>query len=241
MMSARGRHDDPSTWLADFDSAGFVCLEAVAAAAALDELAEAVAAVEDRAAAGRAGRRNLLRECELVREIACSPAVRQVVEAVLGPRARCVRALWFDKTPSANWRVTWHQDLMVAVDERHDVPGCGAWSVKQGVPHVQPPASVLQTMVTLRLHVDDCDADNGPLRVLPGSHRAGIADATQLAALREAIEPVDCCLGRGGAVLMRPLLVHSSGAAVRPRRRRVLHLEFAAGRLPAPLTWYDWV
>ncbi len=92
---------------------------------------------------------------------------------VAGADCRLVRGLFFDKTPGANWPVAWHQDLTLAVAERREIAGWSNWSVKAGVPHVQPPVDILERMVTLRLQLDDCGADNGPLRVLPGSHCLG--------------------------------------------------------------------
>ena len=54
-----------------------------------------------------------------------------------------MRALFFDKTPGANWPVLWHQDLTIAVAEQHDLEGWGPWSTKADVPHVQPPVPIL--------------------------------------------------------------------------------------------------
>jgi hypothetical protein len=85
----------------------------------------------------------------------CSrPAIRQIADDVLGGGAFVVRSLLFDKTPSANWKVAWHQDLTIAVCERRNSPGFCAWSIKAGIPHGQPPVSVLEGMVTLRVHPD---------------------------------------------------------------------------------------
>ena len=53
-----------------------------------------------------------------------------------------VRGIYFDKRPGTNWLVAWHQDLTLALKERSEVPGWGPWSVKDGVPHVQPPVDV---------------------------------------------------------------------------------------------------
>src|SRR5205807_4301579 len=82
-----------------------------------------------------------------------------------------VRAIYFDKSPEANWLVSWHQDLTLALRARAEVPGFGPWSTKDGIPHVQPPVELLQQMLSVRLHLDDADESNGALRVLPGSHR----------------------------------------------------------------------
>src|SRR6185437_9133811 len=147
--------------------------------------------------------RNLLRLSK-VRELADSQAIRSIVDAVLGPGARVVRGLLFDKTPQANWKVAWHQDLSIAVRERRETHGYGPWSIKAGVQHVQPPAKVLENMLTIRLHLDDCGIDNGPLRVIPGSHAHGVLDAQQVERLRE--QPAHTCIvGAGGALVMRPL------------------------------------
>jgi ectoine hydroxylase-related dioxygenase (phytanoyl-CoA dioxygenase family) len=81
-----------------------------------------------------------------------------------------VRAIFFDKSSGSNWLVPWHQDLTIAVASKCEAPGFGPWSVKDGIPHVQPPDELLKQMIALRLHLDDCDASNGALRVIPGSH-----------------------------------------------------------------------
>jgi ectoine hydroxylase-related dioxygenase (phytanoyl-CoA dioxygenase family) len=172
-----------------------------------------------------------------VRQWLATAAVRRLIEPHLGPSAQAVRGILFDKTPAANWKVAWHQDRSIAVRERRDVAGFGPWSVKDGVVHVQPPAEVLACMLTLRLHLDDCDDTNGPLRVIPGSHRDGILTDAAIAAAVAAGPVVNCCMPAGGVLLMRPLLLHASSAATHPRHRRVLHVEFSPDDLPGGLAW----
>ncbi len=183
------------------------------------------------------GARNLLANPDILR-LARSRAISAVVESLIGEPARAVRGLFFDKTADANWHVPWHQDLVLAVAERREIAGWGQWTVKAGVPHVEAPPDLLARMVTLRLHLDDCDEDNGPLRVLPGTHRLGRLRNPDIKRLRDEV-PAQVCLAPAGAVLaLRPLLVHSSAAATAPRHRRVLHLEFAPDDLlPPPLAW----
>jgi len=194
---------------------------------------------EDDSTSARAGRRNLLRRSSVVREIARSSSVRRVVEKILSPAAFAVRALWFDKRSGANWNVGWHQDLMIPVKRRQDLIGFTAWSKKEGVPHVMPPAEVLAGMVTVRLNLDANHADNGPLRVLPGSHRRGILESAAVRVCADKIEPRVCLTEAGGAVVMNPLVLHSSAKSIGVGRRRVLHLEYADFELPPPLEWYD--
>jgi ectoine hydroxylase-related dioxygenase (phytanoyl-CoA dioxygenase family) len=163
--------------------------------------------------------------------------VRALVEPVLGAGCFAVRGVLFDKTPAAPWKVAWHQDLTVAVRARVETEGFGPWSMKAGVVHVQPPARVLEGVLAVRLHLDDCGESNGPLKVLPGSHLAGRLSAEEITRWRERMRPVTCVVPRGGAVLLRPLLLHSSPAPRLPRRRRVVHFEFAAAPLPQGLDW----
>lgn len=184
--------------------------------------------------------RNLL-DLPAVREVAQSPAVRALAECVTGPGAFAVRGILFDKTPDANWKVAWHQDLTIAVRGRREVEGFGPWSEKAGVASVQPPASVLERMITVRLHLDDCFAENGPVNVIPGSHRHGRLSAAGIERLRAGTAPVSTCIARGGALVMRPLLLHASSPATSPAHRRVVHLDFAVDALPDGLEWHDQV
>jgi ectoine hydroxylase-related dioxygenase (phytanoyl-CoA dioxygenase family) len=184
----------------------------------------------------RGGVRNLL-ELPDISSLAASPVLRALLDPTLGPQAVPVRAILFDKTPDANWKVTWHQDLTIAVKERVEIDGYGPWSEKDGIVHVQPPRDVLESMLAVRIHLDESSAGNGPLRVLPGSHRAGKLRDAEIPTWRErAIEQV-CLVPRGGALLMRPLLIHASSPALKPGHRRVIHIEYASCALPAGLEW----
>ena len=206
-------------------------------------------AVISRRGAGYA-QRNIL-AIDAIREFADSREMRELIEPVLGPAAIPVRGILFDKVPQANWHVGWHQDCAIAVKEKCDTPqlremGFGPWSVKAGVVHVEPSTHVLENMLTLRVHLDDCDEHNGPLRVIAGSHRHGKLSVEAIRQFVAQSEAVTCCLPRGGVLAMRPLLLHSSSPAKhepvasgppRPTHRRVVHIEYAAADLPAGLCW----
>ena len=183
--------------------------------------------------------RDLLREAPETRRLAGSDALLDLVRPVLGPAAFVVRALLFDKTVEANWPVPWHQDLTVAVRARTEAPGYGPWTVKGGVTHVRPPVSVLERMLTIRVHLDDCRAESGPLRVVPGSHASGKLDAGATRDWLERVPARTCLVPRGGVLLMRPLLLHASSPADAPGRRRVIHLEYAADPLPGGVAWFE--
>ena len=185
-----------------------------------------------------AGSRGLLAVPE-VRAFARCEAMMSLVAAYLGQDAQPVRAIFFDKSVTSNWLVPWHQDLTIAVASKVEVPGFGPWSVKNGIPHVQPPTALLAQMIAVRLHLDDCDASNGALRVIPGSHQGGRLEPDQISAARAASEEVVCEAAAGDALLMRPLLLHASSKSVADRRRRILHIEYCSGRLPEGLAWHD--
>jgi Phytanoyl-CoA dioxygenase (PhyH) len=181
--------------------------------------------------------RNLLANIPAVAAIAKSPGMRLLVEPFLGKEAISVRGILFDKIPGANWRVGWHQDQVIPVAEQKDVPGFTAWSVKHGVPHARPPAVVLERMLTLRIHLDDCCSNNGALRVIPGTHRLGLLDVQQIREIVDCEKPVVCEARAGDVLVMRPLLLHASSPATSPSHRRVIHLEFASAELPGGLEW----
>ena len=186
--------------------------------------------------AGRAGAR-LRVEPDVAALLAVGGAVGRVAAGLIGADASPVRAVLFDKSPEANWIVAWHQDRTIPVRERHETPGFGPWSTKDGVLHVAPPIGVLEGMVTLRLHLDPVDADNAPLVVAIGSHRFGYV-AANLAADRAAESASLVCQAEVGDVwaYSTPIL-HMSARSIGERRRRVLQIDYAAARLREPLKW----
>lgn len=220
---------------------GFALVPQLASESEVENLLDALSSAHDESGARRnnAGvyaMRNIL-QIAAVRDWAESEKVCAVLAPILGENYFPVRGILFDKTPGANWKVGWHQDLSIAVKQRVDIDGFGPWSEKAGVIHVQPPREILEEMLTIRLHLDECDESNGPLRVLPASHLRGKMTPSEINAFRAQTAPVACNSPRGGALLMRPLLLHASSPATSPRHRRVVHIEFAAHDLPNGLKW----
>lgn len=167
---------------------------------------------------------------------ACGPMGSLAALAADGP-VRPVRILFFDKTPDANWAVPWHQDRSIAVNKRADMDGYGPWTVKNGVDHVEPPVAVLERMLTLRLFVDDCGSDNGPLLIAVGSHRHGRIPVKNVTDLVSRSEIFVGAGQAGDVLLMKTLAIHSSKRAIVPTHRRVLHVDYATADLPPPLEW----
>jgi hypothetical protein len=160
-----------------------------------------------------------------------------VVSRLLPVDAVAVQCTLFDKSPERNWLVSLHQDLSIPVKRRVDSPECAGWSEKEGQVYVQPPVSVLEQLVAIRVHVDECSRESGPLRVVPGSHTYGRLDAGRAEELRSARGEIVVPVRRGGVLLMRPLILHASSKATEPKPRRVLHFVFGPPKLPCGLEW----
>jgi len=175
---------------------------------------------------GRAGARHLMQH-PAVSAMAHDPRLLAIASAFIGPSAVPYRATLFDKSPTRNWLVTWHQDTALPLEERRDAPGWGPWSVKSGITYVHAPATALSRVVALRLHFDDSRDDNGPLRVLPGTHALGLLSDVDIDRILQTASPVDCLAAYGGIVAMRPLILHASSKAESNCPRRVLHIEYA--------------
>lgn len=215
---------------------GFTIVDEVLDPALREALLVAFEGLGEGPAGRRAGHRVGLAH-EAVRALARSARVRALVDPVLGPGAFAHRATLFDKTPDANWLVAWHQDLVVPVQKRHETAGFGPWSSKADGWHVQPPLSVLEQLLAIRIDLDGSDLANGALRVLPATQTLGVLRPERIAELAQTVSPVTCCVPPGGALCLRPLLVHASSRATQPRHRRIVHLEFSANELPGGLAF----
>ena len=175
----------------------------------------------------KAGARHVL-GIPAVRELASDPRLLRIANEFIGPAAFPFRATLFDKSPGANWLVVWHQDTALPLRHRIDDSGWGPWSTKGDVLYAHAPAWALERVVALRVSLDDSTATNGPLRVLPDTHRAGVLTDEQIARLARDTIPVECVAPPGAVVAMRPLTLHASSKSTDSSPRRVLHLEYAA-------------
>lgn len=179
-----------------------------------------------------------LRRVELVHDlVGPEGAMGRLASDLIGPGAMPVRALLFDKSPARNWAVGWHQDRVIAVAERREVDGFGPWSIKDGIHHVAPPVSVLEGMVTIRLHLDPVDEGNAPLLYAPGSHRLGMVPEGQVAHTVARCGTATSLAAVGDAWAYATLILHASVPALQAGRRRVLHVDYAAASLPGGLEW----
>jgi Phytanoyl-CoA dioxygenase (PhyH) len=182
----------------------------------------------------RAGARHLLARSDIT-SLANGDRLRTLASSVLGDGTAPFRATYFNKTARANWSVMWHQDTALPLRSRFDAEGWGPWSRKAGVLYAHAPTVALQQIVAIRVHLDDSCSDNGPLRVIPGSHRLGVLSDDEVSGVARTHASAECLVPRGGVLIMRPLLIHASSkmrAAWKPRR--VLHIEYASSLHLAP-------
>lgn len=181
--------------------------------------------------------RQFLKELPGVTPLVFTAGLTQLIKELFGDGYFVVKSIYFDKPERSNWFVAWHQDLTISVDKRADIPGFGPWTVKHNQFAVQPPLNILEQNFTIRIHLDDTDETNGALKVIPGSHAKGIYRPETIDWSMEQEET--CIVPRGGVMVMRPLLLHSSNRSTGNSKRRVVHIEFGSSELPEGLQWAE--
>lgn len=148
------------------------------------------------------------------RELAAHAGLMAALEPLIGAHIR-LRAGGKINMKSASYGapVEWHQD----------------WAF---YPHTN------QDVLAVGILLDDMDADNGPLRVLPGSHRGPVYDHHSEGAFCGAIDVDRAGLNvadarelhapAGAVTIHHARLVHGSALNTSNRQRRVLFYEYAA-------------
>ena len=177
----------------------------------------------------RAGARHVL-SLRSVSEIALRTELLVIARGVLGSSALPFRATFFDKSPNSNWLVAWHQDTALPLTAKREVPGWGPWSTKDGVISAHAPAAALEQVLALRVHLDDSTAANGPLRVIPYTHRSGVLTDAEIQEHSGNSAGVVSTVRAGGVIVMRPLIIHASSKSESDLPRRVLHIEYACSQ-----------
>lgn len=212
-----------------FSDDGFAILPSVVSPGACDELIKSIAGSDP----SNPGSRTLLRLPIIVDT--AKVLHRHIADmGLMSEQHRPVQCTLFSKDGNTNWSVTPHQDLSIPVSGRRDIRGWSGWSLKENIWFAQPPTSVLTDLVAVRLQLDDHSSDTGPLEVVPGSHAEGRLASAIVS--RYAERRVKCIVPRSGALVMRPLLIHSSGRSLSPLPRRVLHFLYGPP-LPSGLSW----
>lgn len=181
--------------------------------------------------------RQILKEIPALRDKIFTDHLKKLIRDLFGDEYFVVKSIYFDKPGSSNWFVSYHQDLTISVDKKHNIEGFGPWTVKQDQFAVQPPVNILQSNFTIRIHLDNTDENNGALRVIPGSHNKGVLRSGNL--IHEKGNEVCCRVPKGSIMIMKPLLLHASGRSLNDNKRRVIHIEFSNQQLHSPLNWSE--
>jgi len=181
--------------------------------------------------------RQFFKELPEVIAIVFNDHLKQILLDVFGDAYFAVKSIYFDKPEKSNWYVAYHQDLTISVNNKLELEGFGPWTVKQDQFAVQPPISILERNFTIRIHLDDTNAHNGALKVVPRSHLKKVYRPETINWEKE--QEVICNVNRGGIMFMKPLLLHSSSRTTNGQKRRVIHIEFSDVELPNGLQWSE--
>ena len=171
-----------------------------------------------------AGKRWAGRELAALLQLpAMQPVLRKLAELL--PGMAILRAVAFRKDADANWFVPAHQDRSIPVSSPALPPGFDNLTRKTDGWQAEAPAELLAEMRNCRIFIDRATADDGPLEVIPGSHRRGRIEQAEIPAItaRGAWRPLTG--DAGDLVVLSPLLLHRSRRAAEPSGRRVMQLE----------------
>lgn len=219
----------------DFNKNGYAVIDRVFPGFVVDAIADEV---ENLPVLG-AGMRNLL-SFDWCHALAMHIALEPFLQALDPDAVVPVQCTYFEKSSKKNWLVAPHQDLSIPVAEKIEHPELRGWSHKEGMWFVQAPVDLLNRMLVLRLHLDSCGVDDGPLKVVPGSHRAGRLADDEALRMRDELGEEICTARRGDVLTLRPLLLHASSKSKGTSRRRVLHFVFGPEALPFGLAWPEY-
>lgn len=181
--------------------------------------------------------RQFLKELPETIHLIFTEQLKTLIREQIGMDYFVVKSIYFDKPALSNWYVSYHQDLTISVDKKLELPGYGPWTVKQNQFAVQAPVELLEQITTIRIHLDDTDENNGALRVIPGSHLKKIYRPEQINWEEET--ELSCAVPAGGVMIMKPLLLHSSGRSTNEQKRRVVHIELCNKHLPDGIEWAE--
>ncbi|WP_103071177.1 phytanoyl-CoA dioxygenase family protein [Aquimarina sediminis] len=181
--------------------------------------------------------RQLITVIPALKEVLFNQKLTLLLSDIFGTNYFLTKAIYFDKPSQSNWFVGYHQDLSISVDQKTATEGYSNWTSKKGMFGVIPPIKILEDTVTVRIHLDKTDINNGALKVIPKSHQKGIYRVNTIDWDKET-EDV-CEVESGGAMLMKPLTLHASNRTTNNKQRRVIHLEFCPHELKKPLGWLE--
>jgi len=182
---------------------------------------------------------NLIHSVPAAKQMAASGKLSALAKNILGNNARPFYSIILDKTIHSNWELDWHQDLKIAVKKRIDTAGYYGWSDEAGIPHVIPPVKILKKLLSIRIHLDDCELSNGAIWAIPQSHKLGIIPEEKIKQVSKSTQYHICRAKAGAIMLMSPLLLHKSPLSNSGKSRRILQVEYRATELENGLEWFN--
>lgn len=181
--------------------------------------------------------RQFLKEVPQIHSLIFNNKLKDLITALFGAQYHIIKSIYFDKPESSNWYVSYHQDLTISVDKKVNLDYFGPWTIKQNQFAVQPPLQILENIYTIRIHLDDTNENNGALKVIEKSHLKGIYRPENIDWCRE--KETICSVNRGGIMIMKPLILHSSNRTTNNKKRRIIHIEFSDYQLPKEIQWSE--
>ena len=182
------------------------------------------------------GVRYFLKDNPEISELIFNEKLKRVVQ-LISREAFVIKSIYFDKPPNAHWIVNWHQDITINVEGNTSEIGFSKWRKTKSRIAVQPPLKIIENIFTIRIHLDDCSEKNGALRIIPKSHRKGIINSKVIKSELDGIKI--CEVKKGGILIMKPLILHSSKRSENQMNRRIIHIEFSSINLPKGLEWLE--
>jgi len=203
-----------------------------------EEVSGIVEVIENQGVGGSFGVREFLLDNPEIATKIFNENLLSVIKKISANCSKSIKSIYFDKPPNANWIVNWHQDLTINVKEKRDVPYYKNWRTNSERTIVQPNIELLKNIFTIRIHLDDCTKENGALRVIEKSHTQAVIEIKNWVENKVGEERI-CEVKKGGILLMKPLILHSSRRTENEKNRRVIHIEFCDLDLPEGLEWKE--
>ena len=219
----------------ELEHKGFTIIENIYTKSEIEEILNLI---EVNDLSGKFGVREFLFNHRDICKLVINTKLKEIVKQISPSCTKSIKSIYFDKPPTSNWIVNWHQDLTINLSNRSNVDGYKNWREKDERIVVQPNRELLENIFTIRIHLDNCTKENGALRVIENSHSNGAKKITEWNKTQSDIETT-CEVQKGGVLIMKPLILHSSRRTENNQNRRVIHIEFTAKQLPGDLKWKE--
>lgn len=216
---------------------GFAIIEDVFSEKEINEILDLL---KSKGIENRFGVRELLYDNPGVGDKVFTEKLKNIIYTIAPDCDKSIKSIYFDKPPTANWIVNWHQDLTINLEGKKEVEGYKNWRVQSKRTVVQPNLEMLESIFTIRIHLDDCNRKNGALRVIEKSHLSGVINIEKWMKNKTGKEEI-CEVKKGGVLIMKPLILHASKRTENQQNRRVIHIEFTDKSLPCGLEWKEGV